>query len=153
MPADQVAECVALMTSMKASEPPAVAQMRAAFGPRSPLPEIAEAFYTMGGCWNLALAINAKTQLPIELYYQGGRPTHAYVVDGQDDSAIDARGRNPVRLARLGAERTRTVTPDELFEVLEVEVPNGTVVVSVVRRSDWVSAADETAAVVLAAVG
>lgn len=43
-------------------------------------------WYISGGCWSLALALHDPTHLPIEVYYLGGRPKHAYVVDG--DTAL-----------------------------------------------------------------
>jgi DNA primase catalytic subunit len=54
-------------------------------------PGLALTWYMSGGCWSLALALHEETGLPIEVYYRGGRPAHAYVVDGE--SALDARGR------------------------------------------------------------
>jgi hypothetical protein len=78
----------------------------------SVLPDVAATFYSQGGCWNLALALHEQTGLPIELYYRGGVPRHAYVVDGE--MGIDHRGRNPLRLVRAGTERSRRVDGDQL---------------------------------------
>src|SRR5436309_288833 len=86
----------------------AVAKLPAPFrAAPSPLPESAVKWYISGGCWSLALALHDATRLPIEVYYLGGRPKHAYVVDG--DAALDARGRSELRLVRVGAERTEEV--------------------------------------------
>jgi hypothetical protein len=143
VPQDQVAECEALL----ASTDPALMSLRAAFGPKSSLPPVAEIFYTSGGCWNLALAIHEKTELPIEVYFRGTQPTHAYVVDGE--YALDARGRNPLRRVRLGAARTQTVTPAELFAMFESDLETGMSVARVVRRPDWVAAAARAAEIVV----
>ena len=88
----------------------------------SPLPALAVTWYTMGGCWSLALALREETGLPIELYYLRGRPSHAYVVDGDD--ALDARGRNDLRLVRLGAERLEQVDAEELMARLTPVAPD-----------------------------
>jgi len=89
----------------------------------SPLPPLAVTWYTMGGCWSLALALHDETGLPIELYHRGGRPIHAYVVDG--DYALDARGRNELRLVRGGAERLEQIdTEEELVAAIELAAPD-----------------------------
>jgi hypothetical protein len=116
----------------------------------SPLPPIAATFYLAGGCWNLALALNTRTGLPIELYHHRGRPTHAYVVD--DVAAIDARGYNPLRLVRAGAAASERVEPDELLAMLG-GLPNGAAIVAVVQRDDFRAAAERAATVVLDAIG
>lgn len=79
----------------------------------SPLPPLAVTWYTMGGCWSLALALHEETGLPIELYSIGGHPRHAYVVDG--DVALDARGRNELRRVRGGADDLEQVDTEELL--------------------------------------
>lgn len=147
VPADQRAEAEQLLHEMKAAESEDLAAMRKAFGPVSPLPEIAVTFYTMAGCWSLALAINERTGLPIEVYYRAGRPRHAYVVDGE--LAVDANGTNPLRLVRAGAESTRRVTPAELDELLATETPGGQDTVAVVHQAAWVEAAARAADAVL----
>lgn len=87
----------------------------------SPLPPLAVTWYTMGGCWSLALALHEETGFPIELYSAGGRLKHAYVVDGE--YALDATGRNPLRLVRLGGELPEQVeTEEQLVARLELEV-------------------------------
>jgi hypothetical protein len=45
-----------------------------------------------------------------------GRATHAYVVDGQ--TAIDARGRIPLRQARAGTDRGAQIDDEGLRAVL-----------------------------------
>ena len=84
-----------------------------------PLPRLAFAFYTLGGCYALAVALSEATNgLPIELYcLEGSVPHHAYVVVGAE--ALDARGGIPVFLARLGASSLITVSsPDDLLDRL-----------------------------------
>src|SRR5918996_5605997 len=82
--------------SEQSSQPPSRFRRRrtpdsGTFGPRSPLPPLAEIFYTHGGCWNLVLAIHERTGLPIEVYYGGRRLTHLDVVAG--DTPVDPPGR------------------------------------------------------------
>ena len=134
--------------SEQSSQPPSRFRRRrtpdsGTFGPRSPLPPLAEIFYTHGGCWNLVLAIHDRTRLPIEVYCGGGRLRHAYVVDG--DTAIDARGRNELRIVRAGAERTRVVQPPELLEMLSTEAENGAAAVAVIQQKTWTAAASRAA--------
>lgn len=107
-------------------------------------PPAAEAWYTYGGCFALAVAIHNRTHLPIEVYYFGGRPKHAYVVDG--DAALDVRGRNPVRLVRLGAERLEQVDlVDALRALLGEQAPE---TLEILDYPEVLEAADRAAAII-----
>jgi hypothetical protein len=78
----------------------------------TPLPPAAFAFYSRGGCYDLALALHECRGLPLELFVRGGTPTHCYAVDG--DSALDTNGRRSLADARVGADEIRSVTAKKL---------------------------------------
>lgn len=111
----------------------------------SPLPQLAATWYTSGGCWSLALALHEQTGKPIELYYFGGHPKHAYVVDGDD--ALDARGRNPARRVRGGAEHLERIdTEEQLVARLELDVPG---IAELLTNSEVRAAAARAAHIIL----
>jgi hypothetical protein len=78
----------------------------------SPLPPAALAFYSRGGCWNLALALHEATGYPIELFLRGGVPVHGYVVDGE--TSLDGFGRRNLVDARAGSDGVRRISATEL---------------------------------------
>jgi len=72
-------------------------------------------------------------------------------VDG--DTAIDARGRNPLRLVRQGADRIREVSAAELIEVLRTEATDGRVLVERIAEREMTDAAARTAEYMLRSLG
>jgi hypothetical protein len=95
------------------STPPAPSRRRFS---RRRFPTFARVFYTLGGCWNLALALHAATGLAIELGYRSGVPRPAYVVD--ETHGVDAFGPKLLRFARAGFAEVRRVSPAELLDEL-----------------------------------
>jgi hypothetical protein len=140
VPARYVDECRALA----AAEPPPAASL---LGIEFPFPDIARVFYTRGGCWNLALALHAATGLAIEVGYQGSVPRHAYVTDETD--GVDAFGPKPVRLARMGFDKVRRVSPAELLDEL-ARMDDGEDLVAEVERDDMRVCAEAAAKFLLA---
>jgi hypothetical protein len=114
----------------------------------SPLPDAAAIYYTSAGCWSLAIALHEETGLPIELYCHRGRPTHAYVLDG--DRAIDYRGRIPAQMARAGAERVERSDPAGIEAHLEKIAPLG---VKLIAEEEYRVKAATTARLILSAEG
>lgn len=130
------------LVALVAQEPPALQLVP------SPLPQLAFTWYVSGGCWSLALALHAATGLPIEIFHWVDGPRHAYIVDG--DYAIDARGRNLLRLARAGAARLDQVNGiDQLVAMTKDVAPELRTLLDAV---DVRSCAARAAAVILAAV-
>jgi hypothetical protein len=106
-------------------------------------------FYSLGGCWNLPLALHAATGLAIEVAYRGGAPVHAYVAD--ETHGVDVYGLKPLRSARAGFEGTRRVTPAELLQELARGLSPAWVVE--VESEDMRMCAEAAAAVLLDALG
>jgi hypothetical protein len=103
----------------------------------SPLPPAALAFYSRGGCWNLALALHEATGLPIELYLRDGVPIHGYVVDG--DSSLDGFGRRKLADTRAGSDGVRRISAKELRDDLGATV----------NRPEWQAKAERAARIIL----
>lgn len=110
----------------------------------SPLPDLATVFYSLGGCWNLALALSEATGFEIELVFRGGVPRHAYVAD--DTDGVDVFGPKLLRYARAGFDEARRVSPAELLDELG-RVDGGLRVE--VERDDIRACAEQAAAFLL----
>jgi hypothetical protein len=104
----------------------------------SPLSPRAFAFYSRGGCWNLALALHEATGYPIELFLRGGVPVHGYVVDGE--TSLDGFGRRNLVDARAGSDGVRRISAKKLRDDL-----------GAVNRPEWKAKAEHAARIILEA--
>jgi hypothetical protein len=118
----------------------------------TPLSDVAAAFYSHTGCWNLVLALSERTGLPIEFSASRGHATRAYVVDEDAGRAYGVWGKRQLRSARAGADRLRGPM-DGAQLVRELRQLFGDELAALVVSDEMRLPARRAAAFILAAVG